>query len=394
MDEPACPGCRALQRRVAELETHVERLTRLLEQQQRAAKRQAAPFAKGPPKAEPKKPGRRPGADYGAKAHRPPPAPEEIIETYEAVLPATCPGCGGALDETHIDHQYQVEIPRTPIHRQFNVHVGRCRGCQRRVQGRHPLQTSDALGAAASQLGPDAQAAVVELNKQAGLPHGKVIRALDSLFGITLTPGGSAHTVLRAARRCEPVYATLCQAVGQADWVVLDETGWHVGGHPAWLHALVVAQATAYIIDPTRSGGVAERLLGRGYAGVMVHDGWSPYDNFEQARHQQCLGHLLRRCHELLETATRGAVRFPRRVKGLLQTALDLRDRHAAGNVSDHGLAVARGRLANELADAVLPPKSNPANERLTAILRTSRSRSRASRSLTHSPWAALTPRP
>jgi transposase len=369
MDEPACPGCRALQRRVAELETHVERLTRLLEQQQRAAKRQAAPFAKGPPKAEPKKPGRRPGADYGAKAHRPPPAPEEIIETYEAVLPATCPGCGGALDETHIDHQYQVEIPRTPIHRQFNVHVGRCRGCQRRVQGRHPLQTSDALGAAASQLGPDAQAAVVELNKQAGLPHGKVIRALDSLFGITLTPGGSAHTVLRAARRCEPVYATLCQAVGQADWVVLDETGWHVGGHPAWLHALVVAQATAYIIDPTRSGGVAERLLGRGYAGVMVHDGWSPYDNFEQARHQQCLGHLLRRCHELLETATRGAVRFPRRVKGLLQTALDLRDRHAAGNVSDHGLAVARGRLANELADAVLPPKSNPANERLAQHL-------------------------
>jgi len=33
-----------------------------------------------------------------------------------------------------------------------------------RVQGRHLLQTSDALGAAA-QLGPDAQAAVVELNK-------------------------------------------------------------------------------------------------------------------------------------------------------------------------------------------------------------------------------------
>ncbi len=84
--------------------------------------------------------------------------------------------------------------------------VGRCRSCHRRVQGRHALQTSDALGAAASQLGPDAQAAVVELNKQAGLPHGKVSRALGRLFGISLTPGGSVHTVLRAARRCEPVY--------------------------------------------------------------------------------------------------------------------------------------------------------------------------------------------
>src|SRR3954453_5292711 len=252
MDEAACPGCRALQMRVAELEAQVQRLTGLLEQQQRAGKRQAAPFAKGPPADQPKKPGRKPGAAYGTKAHRPPPAPERVTETHEAALPAACPGCGGPLDETHVDHQYQVEIPRTPIYRQLNVHIGRCRGCRRRVQGRHPLQTSDALGAAASHLGPDAQAAVVELNKQAGLPHGKVSRALDSLFGIALTPGGSVHTVLRATRRCEPVYATICKAVGQSDWAVLDETGWHVGGHNAWLHVLVGQEATAYVIDPTR----------------------------------------------------------------------------------------------------------------------------------------------
>ena len=55
---------------------------------------------------------------------------------------------------------------------------------------------------------------MVELNKQAGLSHGKVSRALDSLFGISLTPGGSAHTVLRAARRCEPVYAAICRPSG------------------------------------------------------------------------------------------------------------------------------------------------------------------------------------
>jgi hypothetical protein len=114
---------------------------------------------------------------------------------------------------------------------------------------------------------------------------------------------------------------------------------------------------------------VAERLVGAEYTGVMLHDGWSPYDNFEQARHQQCLGHLLRRCHEMLQNATGGAVRFPRRIKELLQAALDLRDRHAAGQVSAHGLAVARGRLDNELADAIFPLKSNAANERLAQHL-------------------------
>src|SRR5262249_5291957 len=160
----------------------------------------------------------------------------------------------------------------------------------------------------------DAQAAVVELNKQAGLSHGKVTRCLESLFGIRLSRGGSVHTVLRAASRCEPVFELIREAVGQSDWVVPDETGWRVGGHAAWLHPLVGPEATASVIDPTRSGAVAEAILGLNYDGTMIHDGWSPYDRFENAHHQQCLNHLLRRADEMAATATRGAVRFPRRV--------------------------------------------------------------------------------
>jgi transposase len=368
MAEANCPDCRILQRRVAELEAQVARLAAQLEELRRAGKRQAAPFAKGPPKPQPKKPGRKPGQDYGSKAQRPP--PESIDEIYEAPLPDACPDCGGPIDEARVAQQYQTEIPRRPIQRQFKVHIGFCRRCGQRLQGRHALQTSDALGAAASQLGPDAQAAVVELNKQAGVPHGKVHRLFGSLYGIKLSRGGSAHVVLRAARRCQSIYASICQAVGQSAWVVPDETGWRVGGHNAWLHGLVSEQATAYVIDSTRSGDVAERILGLDYAGIMIHDGWSPYDNFLRAQHQQCLGHLLRRCHEMLETATRGAVCFPRYVSGLLHAALDLRDRHRAGDVSDHGLAVARGRLANELAEIVFPTKSNATNERLAKHLR------------------------
>jgi transposase len=225
------------------------------------------------------------------------------------------------------------------------------------------LQTSDALGAAAAQLGPDAQAAVVEFNKQAGMSHGKISRVFHTLFGIKISRGGSTHVVLRAARRCEPVYHNICDTIKAAPWTSLDETGWHVGGHKAWLHALVGPDATAYVVDPTRSGKPAERILGLDYAGVMIHDGWSPYDNFAEAPHQQCLAHLLRRSGELLETATRGAVRFPRKVGELLHQAFDLRDRHNAGELSRHGLAVCRGRLHNELLDAIFPTKTNEAND-------------------------------
>jgi hypothetical protein len=90
------------------------------------------------------------------------------------------------------------------------------------------LQTSDALGAAAAQLGPDAQAAIVKLNKQGGLSHGKVTRCLESHFGLPVSRGGSGHTVLRAASRCEPDYEGILQSVAQSNWVVPDETagGW------------------------------------------------------------------------------------------------------------------------------------------------------------------------
>src|SRR5262249_51814977 len=153
--------------------------------------------------------------------------------------------------------------------------------------------------------------------------------------------------------RCEPVYQTIRQAVGQSDWVVPDVTGWRVGGHPAWLHALVGPEATAYDIDPTRSGAVAEAIVGLDYDGTMGHDGWAPYDRFKGARHQQCLQHLLRRADEMAAAATRGVVCFPRRVAELLRAGLDLRDRHAAGKIGRHGLAVARGRLENQLSDLI-----------------------------------------
>lgn len=364
-----CPNCTRLEREVTHLRAEVDRLRHLLDEQRRAGKRQAAPFAKREPVPEPKKPGRKPGHAYGTKAHRPPPTPEQIDEVHEAPLPDACPDCGGRIDETGLASQFQVDIPRRPIHRRFNVHIGQCRQCHRRVQGRHPLQTSDALGAAAAQLGPDAQAAVVELNKQAGLSHGKVSRCLDSLFAIPLTRGGSAQVVLRAAQRCEPVYADICQAVHDAPVVVPDETGWHVGGHNAWLHALVAPQATAYIIDPTRSANPALRILGIDYSGDLIHDGWPPYDRFLLARHQQCLGHLLRRCDELLASAHGRAADFPRQVRDHLQAALDLRDRYEVGEVSDHGLAVARGHLLNRLDELVARPRTNAANDRFAQHL-------------------------
>src|SRR3954467_14758370 len=237
---------------------------------QRQAKRQAAPFSKGPPKPRPKRPGRKAGKAHGRHGHRLPPSPAVVDEVLEAPLPRACPHCGGGVRQAGVATQYQTEIPRRPLIRRFNVHVGVCSTCDRRLQGRHPLQTSNALGAAASQIGPDAQAAVVLLNKTFGLSHIKIAAVFQALFGIALTRGAGAQIVLRAGSRLQPAHEEARQEIKAATCLTPDETGWRVAGQSAWLHAWVAQRATCYAIDPHRSADVLERLIGIAWSGTMV----------------------------------------------------------------------------------------------------------------------------
>jgi transposase len=363
-----CPGCRERDRRIADLESRLAKLEEQLARLSRAGKRQAAPFSKAPPKADPKPPGRKSGENYGTHTRRA--IPDQIDETHEAPLPQSCPGCGGDdIRPTGVAQQYQVEIPRRPIHRQFNVHVGECRCCGKRVQGRHPFQTSDALGAAASQIGPEAQALAVHLNKQAGLSWGKVRRLFKDLFDIRLSRGGACRIMLRSGDRCQSNYQAIVQRVQSSPWIVPDETGWRIGGSPAWLHVAVGQDAVAFLIDRQRGYDASAKLIGADYAGTMIHDGWSPYRRFLHAAHQTCLAHLLRRCREMLEVATRGAVIFPRRVKALLKESLAVRDRRDTGELSAATAAMYADDLQGRMENLVRPVKANAANERLAEHL-------------------------
>ena len=359
-----------LQAQVQRLQGQAQELTLLVEKLRREGKRQAAPFRKqDEPVAVPKKPGRKSGRRHGPHAHRV--VPPRIDETYDVPLPEECPHCGGRhVRETHVAPQYQTEIPRTVVYRQFDVHVGLCGHCGQAVQGRHALQTSTASGAAASQLGPNVHAILAILNKQLGLSHGKSVKLLGTLFeGLKIARGTSARSIARTAERCAPAYERLRQDIRGSPQVVPDETGWRVGGRTAWLHAFVGRRETCYVIDPTRSHAPAEQLLGLDWSGTLVHDGWSVYDWFTRARHQQCLGHLQRRCEELLETAVRAAVRLPRAVLGLIDRAYALRRAWRGHRLNGDDLAMHGLGLACELEQLAQGRFTDPPNRRLAGHL-------------------------
>ena len=68
------------------------------------------------------------------------------------------------------------------------------------------MQTSDALGAAAVQLGPALVASAVILNKQMGLSFGKIATLLRQHYGIRVSSSGLVRAVHRAADRAELTY--------------------------------------------------------------------------------------------------------------------------------------------------------------------------------------------
>ena len=340
-----------------------ERLRGEVEALRRAARRQAAPFSKDAPVSNPKRPGRKPGAAYGTRAHRRP--PEHVDQVVTVGLPACCPGCGGELVLERVATQHVEDLPPTrPLAIRYLVQVGRCRVCGRRVQPRHPEQTSDALGAAGAQLGPRAVALAAWLSKGLGVPAGKIARLLGHL-GLEVTPGGVTQAIARAARRCQPTYQALVAGVRASPVVAPDETGWRVDGRRAWLWTFVGAQLTLYRIAHGRGYADAAAVLGEGYSGVLERDGWAPYRRFEHATHQTCLAHLLRRCRELVADADRGQAKTPHAVRRILEHALALRADRDTGALDAATLAAEAERLGAKVDKLIAGATCYPPNRRL-----------------------------
>src|SRR3954452_4533277 len=159
---------RDLEAKLTRLHAETDRLKAELEEARRAGKRQAAPFSKGPPKDRPRRPGRKPGHP---PAHRAAPPPERVGRTVEVALPEGCPHCRAPLEgiPVAVHDQYQIDLPEPePVITRFRVPVTRCPACYRRVQGRHPEQTSDALGAASVQYGPRLLGLAADLKHRIG----------------------------------------------------------------------------------------------------------------------------------------------------------------------------------------------------------------------------------
>jgi transposase len=358
----------SLREQLKKAQAENERLRKALEEALRSLKRQAAPFSKGALKSNPKRPGRKSGSDYGQRAFRR--IPDRVDEEIAVPLPKQCPDCSGRVIHDDTQPQFQEDIVRQTIVRRFDVEIGHCTDCGGHLQGRHPLQTSDALGAAQVQVGPHALTLAAHLTKQMGMSHERVAQVLDWGYGLRVGRSTLCRAMTRLGKKAEPTYQELRRAVRHSLVNRVDETGWRVAAHLEWLWVCVSDAVTVYAILPGRGFVQAASILGEDYRGFLNHDGWQPYYRFPQAFHQTCLSHLIRRCKDMIQTASAAAARFPQAVRQSLLEGLALRDRHARQQISTHGFNVATGRLEASLDRLLAKTFRHPANRRLAKHLR------------------------
>jgi transposase len=313
---------------VEELRKQNEELRKQVEELRRKSHRQAAPFSKNQPKANPKNPGRKQG--QGVFTNRQ--APQERLADIRinASVPTRCPDCGGDVDWQRTDTATTTDIAQQvdPVVTRYRVPVCRCRQCGKSVRGRAPGLAEDQAGATAHRVGPIAMAAAHALHYGTGIPVRKVPEVLAALTGLEVTSSAITQDAMKRTAK-GPVgeaYEGLRSGMRQSSVVHTDDTGWRIGGKNAYLMGFESDQSAVFQIRNQHRSEEVREIIPADFAGVLITDRGPSYDAkvFQGMKQQKCIGHLLKNISVVLETKTGPSRRFGMQLKALFQEGLKI----------------------------------------------------------------------
>jgi transposase len=264
-----------------------------------------------------------------------------------------------------------------PIVTQFNIETGRCPCCRQVCQGRHPEQTSNAIGAAGNTFGPVLLTMAAELKHRLGVPYRKICDFFATYCDLDVCPATFVRAEQRLADLARPTYELLLEALRRAHVVHADETGWRIDARSAWLWVFSSKDVTIYAIRTgpgARSHEVPQDLLGPDFDGYLIVDGFAAYDVLEVAK-GRCNAHLLRRCKDLVDTPTTPDKNRVETLIALVQDAIALAKRRDQLTPSGYARRVqaAEQRLDDWLAANLRQRRLSPELDRLDNHIRNHR---------------------
>ena len=286
----------AMQAQVAVLESRVGELEARVKQTSRNSSRPPSSdgLAKPPPtRSQRRASGRRPGGQPGSEGHHLAQVAEpDRVVSYE---PERCGGCGGGLADAELVGAERRQVfdlpPETRLlvceHRALRR---RCGCCGAVSAGLFPE-----LVRAPAQYGPRLRAYVLYLAVYQHLPYERIGRLLADRYGASLSTGTLQAIVARGAAGLEPFLEELRGQLVGSPVVHVDETGARTAGKLHWVHEATTTTLALYGLHARRGReGIDALGVLPGFAGVAVHDGFTPYRGYTDCTHALCNGHHLR----------------------------------------------------------------------------------------------------
>ena len=288
-----------LRAEVAQLKATVEELAQRLGQNSHNSSR---PPSADPPQAmrqsrrEPS--GRRPGGQPGHEGQTRALVPVEAVDVLIPLKPLRCPRCQHPLQghDPQPQRQQVTEIPSVrPVVTEYQLHHLYCPACGALTRAEWPA------GVPTGGFGPRVQAVAALCTGAYHLSKRTTQRVMADLFRLPLSVGTLANLEQATVQALAAPVAEARGYVQQQPAAYLDETGWREGQHRAWLWTAVTAWVTVFVVRRSRSGKVAQELLGERFWGWLVTDRWSAYTWYPSWRRQLCWAHLLRDIEAMVE---------------------------------------------------------------------------------------------
>jgi hypothetical protein len=191
-------------------------------------------------------------------------------------------------DPQPVRHQV-AELPRLqPEVTEYRLHTLTCLACGAQTPAEPPADMPS------GSFGPRAQATVGYLAGRLGTSQRDVEETLETVFHLELGLGtvpALEHKVSEAL--AEPVQAA--QTHIQTEAVVnMDETSWREGQKRSWLWEVVAPLLTVFALHGSRSGKIAQKILGTTFGGIVGSDRCGAYNWLKVSQRQACWAHLKR----------------------------------------------------------------------------------------------------
>ncbi|MBI2672038.1 IS66 family transposase [Candidatus Woesearchaeota archaeon] len=217
--------------------------------------------------------------------------PTDFVNCFDSI----CSQCGKHNEPKKIKEKTYEEIPDPQPTKIVKVTWG-VYGCK---CGHHweskPVEVPDT-----GLFGKNMQAQITLLRFDDRLPLRKTISAIERQYKTTLTSKAVYDITKRVADKATPEYEKIKRKIRRTTNLHIDETKIKVQGKIYWLWVFRSKKNVFFVIHKKRNRTVLDEVLGYHYAGIIICNGLSAYEEYTKYL-QRCWAHILRETKEMAE---------------------------------------------------------------------------------------------